>query len=150
MRAATGVSGSTGWCMYCLVVAEVVLACLGWFSLLRNPIRNWVIPGGVICFVLLDLYASHFVLIPYYSGLIMHKPNGLLAAFHISQIRQVGIAGILQRIELNKPDFMTSPVIVISWMLYLICTVGLALLSFRACVLMKADSSETVPDGIRR
>jgi hypothetical protein len=126
-----------------LVVAEILLVSIGWFSLLRNPIRSWVLPAGVICFSLLDLYACHFVLIPYYSGLISHKPNGFLASFHISQIRQATIHGILERIALNKPDFMTSPVIVVLWMLYVICTIGLILLSIRACALAKTNSLDT-------
>jgi hypothetical protein len=50
-----------------------------------------------IAFGLLDLYGMLFVALPYYSGLIAHRPNGMLEAFHAGRFGQLplGAAGYL-------------------------------------------------------
>jgi hypothetical protein len=81
--AAKGVPTSMGWYLYAVVGAEVVLCTAG----LRVFLGGWAAAPGVVLFALLDLYATHFVAIPYYAGLIRHKPNGALEAFHIGSLR---------------------------------------------------------------
>jgi hypothetical protein len=36
-----------------------------------------------------DLYTVHFALAPYYSGLIRHRPNGTLEAYHWTSLPPV-------------------------------------------------------------
>jgi hypothetical protein len=71
-----GVPTSMGWYLYAVIGAEVVLCCA-------------TIPPviGVTLFAALDLYATHFVALPYYAGLIRHKANGALESFHLSALR---------------------------------------------------------------
>ena len=66
-----GVPTSMGWYLYAVIAAEVVLC-----AATIPPIV------GVVLFAALDLYAMHFVALPYYAGLIHHKPNGALESFH--------------------------------------------------------------------
>ena len=71
--ATKGLSSSTGWYIYCLVVSEAVLAVAGLRTLCPLRGRPWVIPAMTTCLVVLDLYATHFLLIPYYAGVIRHN-----------------------------------------------------------------------------
>ena len=66
-----GVPTSMGWYLYAVMAAEVVLC-------------SATIPPaiGVALFAALDLYAMHFVALPFYAGLIHCKPNGALESFH--------------------------------------------------------------------
>lgn len=127
-----GVSASTGWYIYALVVVEVILATLGLFALCPARGRRWILPAATSLFVLLDLYATHFLLIPYYTGLIAHKPDGHLASFYASQLGEVGVGAVLERLTVNKPALMSAPVFVLLWVLFLSATLGLVALSLRA------------------
>lgn len=125
-------SASTGWYLYSLVVPEVILASLGLFALVPARWRGWILPAATSLFVLLDLYATHFLLIPYYTGLIAHRPNGQLASFYASQLGEVGVGTVLERLTVNKPALMSAPVFVLLWILFLSATLGLVALSVRA------------------
>ena len=79
-----GASTSMGWYMYCVVAAEISLLVVGLHSLVPMRGRFWVLSVLILCLVALDLYTVHFVSIPYYTGLIAHRPNGSVAAFHLA------------------------------------------------------------------
>jgi hypothetical protein len=70
-----GVPTSMGWYLYAVIGAEAVLA-----TATVPPVI------GVVLFAALDLYATHFVALPYYAGLIRHKANGALESFHLHGI----------------------------------------------------------------
>lgn len=125
-------SASNGWYLYCLVVAEILLASLGLYALSPTRWRRWILPAGTGLFVLLELYATHFLLIPYYTGLIAHKPDGHLASFYLSQLREVGPGTLLERLQVNKAALLSAPVLVGLWFLFLAATLGLVALSVRA------------------
>ena len=80
-----GVPTSMGWYLYAVVGAEVVVCTAG----LQAMLRRWAAAVGVVLFALLDLYAMHFVALPYYAGIIRHKANGALEAFHLSDGRRL-------------------------------------------------------------
>jgi hypothetical protein len=126
----TGVSGIPGWYMYCLVIAEVILLASGLFALSPPRWMRWTIPALTTLFCLLDLYATHFILIPYYTGLIAHKQNGVLPAFHVERFGEFGTA--LQRLQINRATSITSLSILILWVLYLIATVALVFVNFKS------------------
>jgi hypothetical protein len=125
----TGVSGIPGWYMYCLVVAEVILLAAGLFALAPRRWIAGIVPVITALFCLIDLYATHFILIPYYTGLIAHKTNGALPAFHVAQFSEFPIA--LHRLQANRPMYLTSGVVLAVWCLYLVATFALFLVSFR-------------------
>ncbi|MBI3698721.1 MAG: hypothetical protein HY238_28260 [Acidobacteria bacterium] len=117
-------SSAPGWYIYCLVVPEAILATLG---LQAVAPERWVLAVGTVCFVALDLYATHFVMIPYYAGLIAHKTNGALEAF-----RGQGLATALLRLQENKPAWIGAPFLVGTWLLFLAATVGLLAIQARS------------------
>jgi hypothetical protein len=94
-----GVPTSMGWYLYAVIGAEVVLC-------------SATIPPavGVVLFGALDLYAMHFVALPYYAGLIRHKPNGALESFHLQALH-----------SFHWPP----PLMVGLWLLYIGATVTL-------------------------
>jgi hypothetical protein len=69
--------------------------------------------------LLLEVYATHFVLIPYYTGLIRHNESGTVATFRISQASAAGWGEILKRIAINKPDFLVPTVLIVLWFVFL-------------------------------
>jgi 4-amino-4-deoxy-L-arabinose transferase-like glycosyltransferase len=72
-----GIPTSPGWYMYCLVIAELILVCVGLQAILPRRARPcWIIPTLTAAFAALDLYGMHFLLIPYYTG--VYCPPGAL------------------------------------------------------------------------
>jgi hypothetical protein len=128
-----GESTSTGWYLYCLVAAEVLLITCGLLAISPAMLQPWVIPGGAILLGLLDLYTTHFLLIPYYTGIVSHRLNGSLAAFHIEQLRDVGLGEVLLRMAVNKPPTLHPLVLGTLWVAFLVATVALIVLSFEPC-----------------
>ncbi len=125
----TGVSGIPGWYMYCLVAAEVILLTLGLYALVPRHFTRWAIPTVTAFFCMLDLYATHFILVPYYTGLIAHNEKGAIPAFHVERFREFGTA--VQRLQANRPEWINSSEIVVFWCLYLMATAALVTISFR-------------------
>ena len=117
-----GESSSPGWYFYVLVVPEVILVSGGLWQILPPPWSRRIVPIGMACFALLDLYAMHFVLIPYYTGLIFHRADGFLTAFHLGQLRDRSPWEILTRLAVNKPAFLGPPLLALLWVLYLVST----------------------------
>ena len=62
--------------MYAVVVPEATLFVIG---LLAFRWGRRLLIGVVAGLFLLEMYATHWLLIPYYTGLIDHAPNGALA-----------------------------------------------------------------------
>ncbi len=121
-----GLSVSTGWHVYAVVVAEALLATLGLMTLCPAGWRDWLLPAGTALFVLLDLYATHFLLLPYYTGLIAHRADGALAAFHLSQLGNGEFSLMMSRLMLP------APATVALWLGFLIATLALPVLAVRA------------------
>ena len=117
-----GLPGSMGWYLYAVVGAEAAL-CAGGLS----RIRRWAPAAGAALFGLLDLYTVHWVAIPYYTGMIAHKPNGALAALHLAVPRAVGLSGALDRLLVYKTSWISPPLIVFLWLAYLAATLWLVI-----------------------
>jgi len=78
------------------------------------------------------MYATHFVLIPYYTGLIAHAPDGGLQSFHLSQLNTIGFTEVLARLQTNKVSYMTSQVIIGLWSLFVAASLTLPFVAVRA------------------
>jgi|SRR5690348_2979719 4-amino-4-deoxy-L-arabinose transferase-like glycosyltransferase len=122
-------STSIGWYLYCTVVVEVLLVAIGLLTLFQKAGRQWVLPTITALFALLELYATHFLLIPYYSGLIAHSPDGALATFHVRMLKSVGFFSVVKRLVVNKPSSLNTPVFLLQWVLFVGATVGLVFIS---------------------
>jgi len=117
----SGVGTSCGWYLYAVVVPGAILAIIGVMGFGRY--KNVLLLALTGSFVALELYATNWVLIPYYTGLISHNPNGALQSFHPVQAG-VSFPELLARLCVNRPFFITESVVFILWALYLISTVG--------------------------
>jgi len=133
LYASKGLGGSMGWYMYAVVGAEAVLSIAGLRSLLPDGISRWIPAAGAAMFALLDLYTVHAVDIPYYTGMIRHRPNGSLEALHAAGLQSVGIRGAMARLS----EFVPSTLLILLWLLYLLATAG----ALAAACARKCDSA---------
>jgi hypothetical protein len=72
-----------------------------------------------VLFAALDLFAMHAVAIPYYTGLIRHKPNGALESLHGAALHGIGLSEVLHRIAAFKAPTLSVPTVFILWIGYL-------------------------------
>jgi hypothetical protein len=132
---ANGVSSSGGWYLYAVIVPEVVLAAAG-----LRAIAPRLIGGAALAFGMLDLYGMLFVALPYYTGLLAHRPNGFLEAFHFQRIGAIGWGEVLQRIAVNKPEWIGSTAVAWGGGLYFIATCTLAAMALFSARFFGPDS----------
>ena len=81
---------------------------------------------------MLDLYGMLFVAIPYYTGLLGHKPSGFLEAFHWAPLLHTGVAEVLRRIGTNKPGWVGAWEVAAKGRIYVAATLILAYIPFVA------------------
>lgn len=127
-----GVSTSMGWYMYCVVAAELALMAIGWRALVPARARGALMAGFVFCVAALDVYTVHFVSIPYYTGLVAHRPNGFVASFHVSQLQEVGLGEVLRRLAEYKASWLGPAGMGMVWVVYIVATSILIWMGFRA------------------
>jgi hypothetical protein len=126
-----GASSSTGWYMYCLVLGEAMLLYFGLQALLPAHRFRWVLPLLTSSFALLDLYGNHFVLMPYYAGIIGHNSGGQVDPASLRSVTALGMGTLLQRLTVNKPAFVNKTAFLVLWLLYIIATILVVSLSWR-------------------
>ncbi|HEV2495235.1 MAG TPA: glycosyltransferase family 39 protein [Terriglobia bacterium] len=122
------ISTSPGWYLYCLVIAELILVYIGLQAILPRRTRPWIIPILTAGFAALDLYGMHFLLIPYYTGVIAHA--GYLDCVSPSRIRDLlglGVHNVARRLLVNRPTTLTPGVLYVLWLLGLMGTVWIAI-----------------------
>jgi hypothetical protein len=86
-------------------------------------------------FGLLDLYGLHFLLVPYYSGLIFHSSvyRGVFSHRVLSRVpparlqgfTQTGFSAIANRLVINKSPILTSGALFSLWLVYVVATLYL-------------------------
>jgi hypothetical protein len=124
----TGIPATCGWYLYAVVVPEALLAITGVMAF-----RQWgrklllVLMGSLVA---LELYATNWVLIPYYTGLIVHTPSGSLESFHPGRVG-ITFTDIVGRLHSNRPPFLSDGVVLILWLLYLISVAGVYYVAVR-------------------
>jgi hypothetical protein len=113
-----GTPVTTGWYLYAVVTCQMTIVASGLYLLLP---QRWSSAAASLTglLLLLEVYATHFVLIPYYTGLIRHNESGTVATFRISQASAAGWGEILKRIAINKPDFLVPTVLIVLWFVFL-------------------------------
>lgn len=116
------VAATCGWYLYAVAVPEGLLAITGVIAFGRWKRALMLVLAG--SFSALELYATQWVLIPYYTGLIHRAPSGSLASFHPERMN-VSIAEVLSRLHVNHPPLVTSAVVFSLWLFYVISIAGL-------------------------
>ena len=141
---ANGISSSAGWYLCAVTVPEILLAVAGLKAIMPERFQP-LVPGTLAAaFALLELYAMFFVALPYWAGLIGHRPGGPLAAFHLSQLRGLGLWGLLSRLSVNKPGFAVPATLAGFGLLYLAATAALVAVALRPSIFSER------PGGRRR
>jgi Dolichyl-phosphate-mannose-protein mannosyltransferase len=126
-----GTISSTGVYLFAVAACEGVILCSAARFWLPSPWSGRAIAILTGMFLLMEAYATHFVFLPYYAGIIRHRPDGSLQAFHVTQALDLGWTEILRRLSINKPDFMAPGVIAVLWGLFLIANVFLLIQTWR-------------------
>ncbi len=114
-----GLSSSAGWYVYAVVGAEILLGSLGWLALSGVRRAAGVLAAVSFLFVALDLYATHFLLLPYYTGLTAHRPDGRLISFVMAQWAGGGWETMWSRLMAPAPFALAM------WVVYLAATLAL-------------------------
>ena len=114
-----GVSASTGWYLYAVVAAEGIL--LVWGLVAFFPARV-VLPSLAIAVAGLDLYGTHALLMPYYSGLTSHD-NGAVAPALVVTIRL--LPEVFTRLGETRPAWLDAPVLLGWWTGYWAATLAM-------------------------
>jgi hypothetical protein len=126
--AASAYPGAPGWYASCLAAPIAVLLFAG----LRTALPRFKTAAGpilVIALSALELFGTHIYLWPYYTGFISHLPNGGLPAFHLADLGNGGFQTMFQRLTLYKPAWMSPPVLIAAWAMFLVATVALPVMS---------------------
>jgi hypothetical protein len=128
-----GIATTLGSYLYAIVTAEVALSVAGLRAIAPRAARPLVVPFGVAVFALLDLYTVHLVLLPYYTGLTAHRPNGGLAAFHPGT---ASLSEFLTHLHAFKSNMLTEPVLAALWTAYFAATIALVVIATasRSCL----------------
>jgi 4-amino-4-deoxy-L-arabinose transferase-like glycosyltransferase len=125
----SGRPATTGYYLYAAVVPEVLILAIGLYSVVPRRLTRLVLAAVASLFVLLEMYATHFVLIPYYTGIIRHNPDGGLPAFHVSQALDIGWGEIVGRMHLNRPELLSLGMFVAIWIAYICSSVLLPVIA---------------------
>ena len=129
---ARGDSTAQGWYLYGAVNAEVItlVAGLG-FAFGRN--RAAISAASLALLVAaLDLLTVHFLSLPYYAGITSLERQGRTPILSFDRWPSGGVDLIAARLAANHPDWLSSGVLIAMWGLYLIATLALIAMVFRA------------------
>jgi len=124
-----GIPTSTGWYLHAVLVCEVAIICSA-FQWLGPGLRGYAMAGLTSLVLLLEAYATHFVLIPYYTGLISHRLDTSLTSFHLSQGLDHGWQQILMRLSANKPNFVGPGTVGLLWAAFALASAFLFVLAW--------------------
>ena len=114
-------------------VGNQVLAMVLYCVLTAFKYGEQALTALTAAFFLVEIYATQWILIPYYAGLISHGQGGTLRAFYLSHLKTVGVAELVTRLGINRPTLLSGNVLVILWVLYLIASAGIVFLAWYGC-----------------
>jgi len=127
--------GTFGYYLLGFAAAEAVLVVTGLEAVAPRAFAPAVAAAGVVCLTALDFFGAHFYALPYYTGLTVRAPDDRLPALRLSQLGSGGLRTMVERLSVNKPVFLSPPVMAALLLLLEMATVCLVLVA----VLVAAD-----------
>jgi len=124
-----GVSASTGWYLYCLVVGELLLIEAGYVYWSPTGFKDYYLALPVALFAGIDLYGMHSLLLPYYSGFIRHVQDKV-APLPLRDIGNLPIGQILTNVALVSPSGIGRVGFIALWVLYVAATTSVVIIAF--------------------
>jgi len=131
--ATSGFPGAIAWYACCLSAPIAVLAFVGLRTVTPLKIRSAAGPFLVVLLAAFEMFGVNFLMLPYYGGIISHRPNGALPACRLDQV-MTGSRLMMERLTLYKPVWLTASVLLGLWMLYLTATLALVAISIHMAV----------------
>jgi 4-amino-4-deoxy-L-arabinose transferase-like glycosyltransferase len=113
-----GSSSSAGWYLYAAVAAEIVLLVWGLQAFFAPRV---VFLGLATAVAALDLYGTHSLLMPYYTGLTWHVGKSVPPALWATATH---ISTVFDRLNQLRPPWLSTPMLVAAWIGYCIATIG--------------------------
>jgi hypothetical protein len=86
------ISAGVGWYLIAMSAVEATLLACGFADSSDCGVHGSPWHAALLALAL-DVYTVHFLLVPYYTGLIRHRPDGAIESFHVDRISQL-IAGL--------------------------------------------------------
>ncbi len=124
-----GIATSLGCYLNAVAAAEITLCVAGLRALSPRAARRFVAPAGVALFALFDLYTIHMVALPYYAGLIAHRPGGPVTNFHPAS---ANFSEFFTRLTAFKSPVLSPPWFAALWAFYAAATLALVAQAFAA------------------
>jgi hypothetical protein len=127
-------SATNGWYLYSLTAAECLLIPWGLSFWLGAQWKAAVFPALAALFAALDVFAMQVYLLPYYTGLTGHSPQGMVRGWNLWRAGADDWGTLFARLTVNKPEALSTVLFIGLWAAYLGATVmapGLALLAMR-------------------
>ncbi len=116
-----GASASAGWYLYATVAAEIVLLAWGLQAFMSARV---LFPSLAVCLAALDLYGTHALLMPYYTGLTSHVGNWVPAALGTT-LAQLPL--VFMRLAELRPGWLNGSALWVGWASYWMATIGTVL-----------------------
>jgi hypothetical protein len=108
-----------------------MLLYLGLQALLPAKLFRLAIPLLTSTYALLDLYGTHFLLMPYYTGVISHDAFNVVRAAKVADFLHFGSRTLMQKLAINKPAALTGSVLFVLWLMYIATTISIPILVAR-------------------
>jgi hypothetical protein len=119
------ISTALGWYLYSVVVPEIVLLGLGFTGLVGKKRSQFAMASVCLMSIALDLYTVHFLLMPYYAGMIGHRASGSLEVFRVrTLLSQMG--ALFRGLSINEATIVGPGAVAAIWGAYVCSTLGLA------------------------
>lgn len=117
-------SATNGWYFYSLAAAECLLVPWGLAFWLGERWKATVFPALAGLFAALDLFAMQVYLLPYYTGLTAHSPHGMVRGWNLWRGGTDAWATLFSRLTVNKPDELSTALLIGLWAMYLAATLA--------------------------
>jgi hypothetical protein len=128
---AQGQSTAIGWYLCSISVAMVPMLVAGMGYVFGPVAAPRVAALLAVLFAGLDLFTFNLVSLPYYAGLTSLAKQGPMPVVQAHQWPDGGVAEVARRLSVNHPEWLSADVLLCLWALYLLATLGLALVAIR-------------------